>query len=100
MKRNLNQEDRAELYSQLREYWRLTGLCCLSAEAQPQKQLAVPTIEEIIFSEKFMLFPTGNEQIEFLKSKVSVDLDTVEKSVPLFLDKETILLATLFERGF
>ena len=57
--------------------WEFTGLCWLmSAEPQPPKQLAVPTIEEIIFSEEFMSFPTDNEQIEYLKSKVAVDLDT------------------------
>lgn len=78
--RKPNQEDRAELYSQLRQYGRFTGLCWLmSPEPQPPKQLAVPTIEEIIFSEEFMSLPTDNEQIEYLKSKVAVDLDTVKK---------------------
>ena len=80
LKRKPSQEDRTELYSQLRQYGRFTGLCCLmSAEPQPPKQLAVPIIEEIIFSEEFMSFPTDNEQIEYLKSKVAVDLDTVKK---------------------
>ena len=48
LKRKPSQEDRTELYSQLRQYGRFTGLCWLmSAEPQPPKQLAVQQLKKL-----------------------------------------------------
>lgn len=75
-------EDRAELYSQLQQYGKFTGLCwLLSPEPQPQsqKELPIPTIEELIFSEDFLTLATDAEQVNFIKLKVATDAETARK---------------------
>lgn len=77
LSRTPNAEDRAELFLQLQQYGKFTGLCWLmSPEPQSKKQLPIPTIEELIFSEEFLAQPTDGEQVDFIKSKVAVDTET------------------------
>ncbi|XP_020606184.1 uncharacterized protein LOC110044947 [Orbicella faveolata] len=48
--------DRSALYEDLKEYGRFTGLYWLmSPEPAPEAKLPIPTIEEIIYSDKFLL---------------------------------------------
>lgn len=54
--RKPTQADRSALYENLKEYGKFTGLCwLLSPEPPVANKLPVPTIEEIIFSEEFLL---------------------------------------------
>ena len=49
------QVDRAQLYEDLKQYGRFTGLCwLLSPEPPAFNELPIPTIEDIIFSEEFL----------------------------------------------
>ena len=49
------QVDRAQLYEDLKQYGRFTGLCwLLSSEPPAFNELPIPTIEDIIFSEEFL----------------------------------------------
>ena len=60
------QVDRAQLYKDLKQYGRFTGLCwLLSPEPPAFNELPIPTIEDIIFSEEF-LQTRGLQQLDCL----------------------------------
>ena len=60
------QVDRAQLYEDLKQYGRFTGLCwLLSSEPPAFNELSIPTIEDIIFSEEF-LQTRGLQQLDCL----------------------------------
>ena len=60
------QVDRAQLYEDLKQYGRFTGLCwLLSPEPPAFNELPIPTIEDIIFSEEF-LQTRGLQQLDCL----------------------------------
>ena len=60
------QVDRAQLYEDLKQYGRFTGLCwLLSSEPPAFNELPIPTIEDIIFSEEF-LQTRGLQQLDCL----------------------------------
>lgn len=65
--RKPTQADRSALYENLKEYGKFTGLCwLLSPEPPVANKLPVPTIEEIIFSEEFLLTRGHQEQLDCL----------------------------------
>ncbi|XP_078377984.1 uncharacterized protein LOC144661153 [Oculina patagonica] len=79
--RQPNKEDREALYTELRAYGRFTGLSwILSPEPiKPQRDLPVPTIEELIFSEEFLTLSTADEQLEFIRQKLKVEEEIVQQ---------------------
>ena len=61
------QVDRAQLYEDLKQYGRFTGLCwLLSPEPPAFNELPIPTIEDIIFSEQFLQTRGLQQQLECL----------------------------------
>ena len=61
------QVDRAQLYEDLKQYGRFTGLCwLLSPEPPAFNELPIPTIEDIIFSEEFLQTRGLQQQLECL----------------------------------
>ena len=74
--------DRARLYEKLKMYGKFTGLCwILSPEPQPAPQmLSIPTIEEVIFSEDFLVLQGINAQRAFIAEKFEIT-DQVNKEI-------------------
>ena len=74
-------EDRNKLYQSLKKYGKFTGLYwLLSPEPQNQsKPLPVTTIEEVIFSEEFLLQTDIQGQRQYLLEKVKVDWATIKE---------------------
>ena len=61
------QVDRAQLYEDLKQYGRFTGLCWLLSPGPPAfNELSIPTIEDIIFSEEFLQTRGFQQQLECL----------------------------------
>ena len=61
------QVDQAQLYEDLKQYGRFTGLCwLLSPEPPAVSKLPIPTIEDIIFSEEFLLTRGLQQQLDCL----------------------------------
>ena len=61
------QVDRAQLYEDLKQYGRFTGLCwLLSPEPPAFNELLIPTIEDIIFSEEFLQTRGLQQQLDYL----------------------------------
>ena len=61
------QADRLSLDEALTEYGKFTGLCwLLSPEPPVANKLPIPTIEEIIFSEEFLLARERQDQLDCL----------------------------------
>ena len=61
------QVDRAQLYEDLKQYGRFTGLCwLLSSEPPVFNELPIPTIEDIIFSEEFLQTRGLQQQLDCL----------------------------------
>ena len=61
------QVDRAQLYEDLKQYGRFTGLCwLLSPEPPAFNELSIPTIEDIIFSEEFLQTRGLQQQLDCL----------------------------------
>ena len=73
--------DRAELYKDLKEYGRFTGLCwLLSPEPPPVSAgLPIPTIEEIIFSEEFLKTRGLQEQLDCLVRRCRISSEDIVK---------------------
>ena len=73
--------DRAELYKDLKEYGRFTGLCwLLSPEPPPvSARLPIPTIEEIIFSEEFLKTRGLQEQLDCLVRRCRISSEDIVK---------------------
>ena len=73
--------DRAELYKDLKEYGRFTGLCwLLSPEPSPvSARLPIPTIEEIIFSEEFLKTRGLQEQLDCLVRRCRISSKDIVK---------------------
>ena len=68
--RSPNIADRHALYASLKAYGRFTGLCGLmSPEPAPQAKLPVPIIEEIVYSEEFVLTRGTQQQLVCLVRK-------------------------------
>lgn len=88
--REPNATDRAELYAQLQQYGRFTGLCWLmSPEPTPQQEIPIPTIEQLIFSEEFLALPTDEQQLQFIKWRVAVNSETTTKISMMTLGQRT-----------
>ena len=66
--RKPTETDRAELCKDLKEYVGLTGLCWLISPEPSAiiSKLPIPTIEEIIFSEEFLLTRGVQQQLDCL----------------------------------
>ena len=61
------QVDRAQLYEDLKQYGRFTGLCWLLSSGPPAfNELSIPTIEDIIFSEEFLQTRGLQQQLDCL----------------------------------
>jgi len=74
--------DRSELYEDLKEYGRFTGLCWLiSPEPLAISKLPIPTIEEIMYSEEFLQTRGVQQQLDCLvqRSKI-LDQDIMRTS--------------------
>ena len=72
--------DRADLYKDLKEYGRFTGLCwILSPEPPVTAKLPVPTIEEIIFSEEFLQARGPQEQLDCLVRRCRIPSEEIVK---------------------
>ena len=72
--RRLTDEDRARLYEKLKTYGKFTGLCwIMSPEPEPVQPLHISAMEEIIFSEEFLLVQGINDQISFVMDKVKMN---------------------------
>ena len=73
-----SQNDRASLYSHLRDYGRFSGICWLMCpEPAPAKPLPISTVEEIIFSEEFLSIQGYQSQIEYLHEKLKVNINLI-----------------------
>ena len=72
--------DRTDLYKDLKEYGRFTGLCwILSPEPPVTAKLPVPTIEEIIFSEEFLQARGPQEQLDCLVRRCRIPSEEIVK---------------------
>ena len=68
-----NQEDREALYSKLRVYGKFTGLCwLLRPEPELQRDLPVPTVDALIFSEEVLQLSSATEQLELIRRKLKI----------------------------
>ena len=71
--------DRAELYRDLKEYGRFTGLCwLLSPEPPVASKLPIPTIEEIIFSEEFLQARGLQQQLDCLVRRCKISREQIQ----------------------
>ena len=72
--RNPTQADRFALYEDLKEYGKFTGLCwLLSPEPPVANKLPMPSIEEIIFSDKFLQARGTQGQLDCLVRRSKLD---------------------------
>ena len=73
--------DHAELYKDLKEYGRFTGLCWLLSPGSPPVSagLLILTIEEIIFSEEFLKTRGLQEQLEYLVCRCRISSEDITK---------------------
>lgn len=76
--RDPSREDRMWLYSELKRYGKFTGTCwILSPEPQPATPLPIKTIEDIIYSEGFLMASTKEKQLEYLIENAKVEERTI-----------------------
>ena len=78
--RKLTQADRSSLYKALTEYGKFTGLCWLLSPKPPvANKLPIPTIEEIIFSEEFLLTRGHQDQLDCLVRRSRIKEEDVSR---------------------
>ena len=78
--RKPTQADRSSLYEDLKEYGKFTGLCwLLSPEPPVANKLPIPTIEDIIFSEEFLLARGRQDQLDCLVRRSRIKEEDVSR---------------------
>ena len=100
LSRKLTQADRSALYEDLKEDGKFTGFCwLLSPEPRVAKKLPMSSIEEIIFSDKFLQAKGSQEQLDCLIPRSKLDEHNIARISELTVGQIENAVWRLARRG-
>ena len=93
-------EDRRALYSHLSAYGRFSGhWWIITPEPHEPQPLPIPTINEIITSQKFLSVQGKENEIAYLQDKVKISNDAVETKATITKGQRTNTLWHRVRKG-